>query len=152
MIQLGMREHLEARTDGAAFGVVAAVDDAGDARLDDGTGAHAARFDRDVERRPCEAVVSNRARCFTQHHDFGVRRRVAVADRAIRATGCDDASGGAVSGRCTRSGDYLSVHRVGNASGLFGTLGYEINLVDSTESTEYLKSFRTIMGYGYSLY
>ncbi|WP_143266808.1 hypothetical protein [Paraburkholderia caledonica] len=51
-------------------------------------------------------------------------------------TGCDDASGGAVKGRCTRSGDYLSLRRVGNWSGLFSTLGYEIKLVDPTRSTD----------------
>lgn len=56
------------------------------------------------------------------------------------ATGCDDVSGGTVKGRCTRSGDYLSTRRVGSASGLFGTLGYEINLVDSTKSTDCLKA------------
>jgi hypothetical protein len=50
--------------------------------------------------------------------------------------GCDNASGGMVSGRCTRSGDYLSLRRVGSNSGLFGTLGYEIKLVDSTMSTD----------------
>jgi hypothetical protein len=50
--------------------------------------------------------------------------------------GCDDASGGAVKGRCTRSGDYLSLRRVGNSSGLFSTLGYEIKLVDPTRSTD----------------
>lgn len=49
---------------------------------------------------------------------------------------CDDASGGAVKGRCTRSGDYLSLRRVGNSSGLFDTLGYEIKLVDPTRSTD----------------
>jgi hypothetical protein len=54
------------------------------------------------------------------------------------ATGCDDASGGLVAGRCTRSGDYLSLRRVGNASGLFGTAGYEINLNDATKSTDCL--------------
>ncbi len=56
------------------------------------------------------------------------------------ATGCDDASGGLVSGRCTRSGDYLSLRRVGNASGLFGTTGYEIDLNDPTKSTDCLKA------------
>jgi hypothetical protein len=51
-------------------------------------------------------------------------------------TGCDDASGGLVKGRCTRSGDYLSLRRVGNNSGLFGTAGYEIKLVDPKLSTD----------------
>jgi hypothetical protein len=53
---------------------------------------------------------------------------------------CSDASAGAVSGRCTRSGDYLSLRRVGNSSGLFGTVGYEVDLVDSTKSTDCLKA------------
>jgi hypothetical protein len=55
-------------------------------------------------------------------------------------TNCDDASGGVVIGRCTRSGDFLSLRRVGTADGLFGTLGYEINLVDSSKSTDCLKN------------
>jgi hypothetical protein len=59
-----------------------------------------------------------------------------TVDTTTKPTGCDDASGGAVKGRCTRSGDYLSARRVGNAPGLFGTLGYEIKLVDSTKSTD----------------
>jgi hypothetical protein len=58
----------------------------------------------------------------------------------VSATGCDDASGGKVSGRCTRSGDFLSLRRVGTNSGLFGTLAYEIDLVDSTKSTDCLTS------------
>jgi hypothetical protein len=56
------------------------------------------------------------------------------------STGCDDASGGKVKGRCTRSGDFLGVRRVGTNSGLFGALAYEANSVDSTKSTDCLKS------------
>ena len=56
------------------------------------------------------------------------------------AGSCNGASGGLVSGRCTRSGDYLSLRRVGNSSGLFGTVGYEVDLVDSTKSTDCLKA------------
>jgi hypothetical protein len=63
---------------------------------------------------------------------------VTFTSNPATSTFCDDASKGAVSGRCTRSGDYLSVRRVGTESGLFGTLGYEINLVDSTKSTDCL--------------
>ncbi len=56
------------------------------------------------------------------------------------STQCDDVSGGTVSGRCTRSGDYLGLRRVGTSTGLFGTAGYEIDLVDSTKSTDCLKA------------
>ncbi|MFZ1137497.1 MAG: hypothetical protein WAN69_21300 [Candidatus Korobacteraceae bacterium] len=58
----------------------------------------------------------------------------------VGATGCDDASGGKVSGHCTRSGDFLSLRRVGTNSGLFGTMGYETDLVDSTKSTDCVKA------------
>jgi hypothetical protein len=54
------------------------------------------------------------------------------------AGSCVDASGGAVAGRCTRSGDYLSTRRVGASSGLFGTLAYEPRLVDPSKSTDCL--------------
>jgi hypothetical protein len=54
------------------------------------------------------------------------------------AGSCVDASGGAVAGRCTRSGDYLSTRRVGSMTGLFGTLAYEPRLVDASKSTDCL--------------
>jgi hypothetical protein len=61
-----------------------------------------------------------------------------VTFTATPRTNCDDASGGVVAGRCTRSGDYLSLRPVGTASDLFGTLGYEINLVNPSTSTDCL--------------
>src|SRR5580704_10851234 len=61
MVEFGVRQHLEAGTDGAALYIVAAVHHARDARLDDGAGAHAAWLDRDVERRACKAIVADGA-------------------------------------------------------------------------------------------
>jgi hypothetical protein len=65
---------------------------------------------------------------------------VTFTQNPANATGCDDASGGKVTGRCTRSGDFLGVRRVASNSGLFGTVGYETNLLDSTKSTDCLKA------------
>jgi hypothetical protein len=63
---------------------------------------------------------------------------VTFTSNPATSTACDDASGGKVKGRCTRSGDFLGVRRVGTNSGLFGTLAYETNLVDSTKSVDCL--------------
>ena len=63
---------------------------------------------------------------------------VGFSVNSVGATQCDNVSGGSVQGRCTRSGDYLSTRRVGSTTGLFGTLGYEINLVDPSTSTDCL--------------
>jgi hypothetical protein len=85
VIQFGVRKDLETGANGTTFYIVTAVHDAGNSRLNDGAGAHAARLDRDIQCRACQAIVADRAGCFTQHHDFGVRRGIAIADRAIRA-------------------------------------------------------------------
>ena len=61
-----------------------------------------------------------------------------TANPAAVTGGCDDVSGGLVPARCTRSGDYLSVRLVGTQTKLFGTLGYEVNLVDPKISTDCL--------------
>ena len=50
---------------------------------------------------------------------------------------CQDASFvGNPANRCTRSGDYLGVRRVGNSSGLFATAGYEVKLGDTTKAVD----------------
>jgi hypothetical protein len=54
----------------------------------------------------------------------------------VQPKGACDAAGSTDPTRCTRSGDYLSLRHVGTSTGLFGTLGYEVNLVDSTKSTD----------------
>jgi hypothetical protein len=87
VIESGVSEKFETRTDGPAFGVVCAVDQARDARLDDSARAHAAWFNRDVERCARHAVVAEGARCFANYDDLCVGRRVAVSDRAVAGAG-----------------------------------------------------------------
>jgi hypothetical protein len=89
MIEAGVGEDFEAGADGAALGIIGAVDEAGDAGLDDGAGAHAARLDSDIERGVSKAVVAEKAGGFAQDDDFGVGGGVAIADRAIASTGED---------------------------------------------------------------
>ena len=57
---------------------------------------------------------------------------------------CQDASfAGNPANRCTRSGDYLGVRRVGTSSGLFATAGYETLLGDSTKAVDCLAAGQT---------
>ena len=83
MIQCGMIEDLQARAHGATFGIIGAIHQASDARLNHCARAHGARFDRDVERRTDEAVIAEGARRGTQGHDFSVRGGIGVSDGAI---------------------------------------------------------------------
>jgi len=89
VVEAGVGEDFEAGTDGATLGVVGAVHEAGDAGLDDGAGAHAARLDGDVERGVGEAVVAEKAGGFANDDDFGVGGGVAVANGAIAGTSED---------------------------------------------------------------
>jgi len=89
MVETRVGEDLEAAVDGAAFGVVSAVDEAWDAGLDNGAGAHAARLDGDVERGVGEAVVAEEARGFAKNCNFGMGGGVTIADGAVAGTGED---------------------------------------------------------------
>ena len=89
MIKARVREDFEAGPDGAALGVVGAVDEPRDTGLDDGARAHAAGFDGDIERGTSEAIVANKAGGFAQSDDFGVGGRVAIADGAVAGTSKD---------------------------------------------------------------
>jgi hypothetical protein len=86
MVEARVGEDLEAGADGAAFGVVRSVDEAGDAGLDDGTGAHAAGLDGDVEGGIRKAVIAEEAGGFAKNDDFGVGGGVAIADGAVAGT------------------------------------------------------------------
>ncbi len=58
MVEARVGEDFEAGADGAAFGIVGAVDEARNTGLDDGACAHAAGLDGDVERGITKAVVA----------------------------------------------------------------------------------------------
>lgn len=93
MVEAGIAQEGEAGADSAGFGIVCAVDEAGDARLNHGTGAHGAGLDGDVEVGAEEAVSSDRVCGFAEHDNFGVRGGVAIRDRAV-AGARDDSSKG----------------------------------------------------------
>jgi hypothetical protein len=86
MVEARVGEDFEAGADGAAFGIIGAVNETGDAGLDDGAGAHTAGFDGDVEGGVRKTVVAEKAGSFSKNDDFGVGGGVAIADGAIAST------------------------------------------------------------------
>ena len=78
-----MGEDFEARANGAAFGVVGAINEARYASLDDGACAHAARLDGDVEGGISEAVVAEKAGGFAKSNHFRMGGGVIVANGAV---------------------------------------------------------------------
>jgi hypothetical protein len=87
MVEARVGEDFEAGADGTALGIFGTVNEARDAGLDDGAGAHAAGLDGDVERGVGETVVGEPSGGFAKDDDFGVGGGIAVADRAIAGTG-----------------------------------------------------------------
>ena len=86
MVETRVRQDFETGADGAALGVVSAVDQARDASLDYGAGAHAAGLDGDVESGTGEAVVAEQAGGCAKDEDFGVGGGVVVADCTVVRT------------------------------------------------------------------
>ncbi len=85
---------VEMRIDGAEAGVGGSVNKAGDAGVDDGSGAHHAGFDGGVERGAGQAIVLQLFRGLADGEYLGVSGRVAVGDRAVRRRGEQRAFGG----------------------------------------------------------
>ena len=83
MIQGRSVEHLQARANGAALGIVGAVNQPRDARLHQRARAHGAGFDGHVQRGAVEAMISGLQGGFAQGHHFGVRRGIAIGNGAI---------------------------------------------------------------------
>jgi hypothetical protein len=83
MIEFGMGEDFEAGAEGAALGVVCAVNEARNAGLDDGASTHGAGFEGDIESGAGQPVVAENARGFANNDDFGVRRGVVIANGAV---------------------------------------------------------------------
>ena len=69
----GWLMHLHDAADGSGLGIARTEDQASDARMDDGSGAHRAGLQRDVELAAAEPVVAQRARGLAQGLDLGVR-------------------------------------------------------------------------------
>jgi hypothetical protein len=83
MVEAGVGQDFEAGADGAALGVVGAVDEAWHAGLNHGAGAHAARLNGDVERDAGEAIIAEEACGFAKDDNFRVGGGVAVADGTV---------------------------------------------------------------------
>ena len=73
----------------AAFGLIGAVHQAGDAGLNHRAGAHGAGFDGDVESGAEQAVVAGFQGGVTQGQNFGVRGGIAMGDGAV-SSACDN--------------------------------------------------------------
>lgn len=83
MIGAVVGEDFKAGANRAAFGFVGAVDEAGDAGLEHGSGAHRAGLDRHVKSRPEQAIVSHAECGFAKRENLGMGRGIAVGDGAV---------------------------------------------------------------------
>jgi len=78
-------QHLKHGVNRARLGVLGAVDEATDARVGDGSGAHGAGLDGNVEFAIGQAVIAEDEPGFAQRLYLGVRRGVVVGYRTIAA-------------------------------------------------------------------
>ena len=86
VVEARIGKDFKAGADGAALGIVGAVDEARDAGLNDRAGTHAAGLDSDVERGAREALVAEEACGFPKDDDFSVGSWVVVANGAVAGT------------------------------------------------------------------
>ena len=87
MIEILACQQLEAGADSAALGIVRAIDQPRDTRLDYGACAHAAGLESDVQSRAAKPVISQHAGSLAKHDRLRVGRGIAVSNRAIAGPG-----------------------------------------------------------------
>ena len=85
MIELGMIQDLQHGMHGAGLGILSSINQAANARVRDGPGAHRARLNRDVQIAIEQAIVADGLPGFAQREDLGMSRRIVRADRPIAA-------------------------------------------------------------------
>ncbi len=89
VVEARVGEDFETGADGATFGVIGAVDEARNAGLNHGAGAHGAGFESHVQRGTGQAIVGENASAFAKHDDFGVSSRIVIANGAVARAGDD---------------------------------------------------------------
>jgi len=89
MVEPGVVHDREDAAAGSSLGIVGGVDEASDAGVEDGSGAHGAGFERGVEGTVFEAVVGESATGLAKGDDFGVGGWVGVAEDAVLASADD---------------------------------------------------------------
>ena len=122
VVEFGVGENFEAGAEGAAFGIVGGVDEAGNASLDDRAGAHGAGFEGDVKSCVGKAIVAEEAGGFADDHDFGVGGGIIVADGAIAGANED----GSRTNKQRANGDFAGF---GGSAGFVESELHEIGVV-----------------------
>ena len=89
MVELRMVEDGEDGTAGSGFGIGGGVDEATDASVQDGSGAHGTGFEAGVEGAVFEAVVAEMEAGFAEGYDLGVGGGVGVAEDSVLAAADD---------------------------------------------------------------
>lgn len=94
VVEAGVLEEVEEGSGGAGFGVGGAVDEVGDAGVEDGAGAHGAGFEGDGEGAAEEAPGAEFLGGCADGDDLGVGCGIFVAFAAVLAGGEDGVVGG----------------------------------------------------------
>ncbi len=85
VIQPRMIDHFKHRPGRSGFGIMGSINQARDASVDHGPGAHRAWLDRGVERAARQAMIADARRSITERNNFSMRRRIVRAEITVIA-------------------------------------------------------------------